>query len=103
MNDDGNINQRRHDRRQLDQALDSARGYGPGKNDLFAWGFIVGRGLGLFLAHTLEGVLLWAFGGLAISFVLRLLANLLSRNEAVKIHGFLRPTMASSSTGKQFT
>jgi hypothetical protein len=80
MSDDWHYNQRRYDRQQADKLLESYKGYGPGKNDLFAWGFIIGGGLGMVLSHTLQGVLLWAFGGLAIAFVLRMLANFLFRD-----------------------
>jgi hypothetical protein len=79
MSDDWHFNQKRYDERQAEKTLEAARGFGPGKNDLFAWGFIIGGGLGLVLAHTLQDALLWAFGGLIISFVLRALANLVSR------------------------
>jgi hypothetical protein len=79
MSDDWHYNQRRHEDRQNEKLIESARGYGPGRNDLFAWGFIIGGVLGLVLAHSFQEVLIWAFGGLAVSFVLRLLANLISR------------------------
>jgi hypothetical protein len=81
MSDDWHIhqNQKRYDEQQGKKLLESARGYGPGKNDIFAWGFIIGGGVGSILERTLEGVLLWAFGGLAVALVLRVLASLLSR------------------------
>lgn len=75
-----NENQRRYDNQQADKLLDGFRGYGPGRNDIFAWGFIIGGVLGSVLGRTMQDVLLWAFGGLAVSFVLRMLGNLLSRD-----------------------
>jgi hypothetical protein len=79
MSDDWNINQKRYDDQKAEKLLEDAKGYGPGRNDLFAWGFIIGGGLGLVVMRTMGGALLMAFGGLAIAFALRALANLVSR------------------------
>ena len=81
MSDDWGVhqNQKRYDDQQAKKLLESQKGYGPGKNDLFVWGFIIGGVAGGLLERTLEKVLLWAFAGLAIAVVLRVLANVLPR------------------------
>jgi hypothetical protein len=76
---DDNINYKREADKQMNRALDNYRGFGPGENDILVWGPAIGALIGGIRSHGLDGVLIWAAGGLGVAIVIRVLRGLASR------------------------